>query len=66
MPFLAELVASLEKHGHLALEAEVREPLVAISPATVDRLLQARRRPDGLRGVATASWPNFTERSASM
>jgi len=53
VPFLPELVASLERHGHLALEADVRELLLAISPATVDRLLQAKRRSDGLHGIST-------------
>src|SRR6185437_9303930 len=47
-PFLAEFVASLERHGRLALPAEVREKLVGLSPATIDRLL-APGRPKGRR-----------------
>ena len=33
------LVASLESHGHLSLEPQVRESLLAMSSATIDRLL---------------------------
>jgi hypothetical protein len=50
VPFLPELVASLERHGHLTLTAETRTALLALSPATADRLLLPLRRPDGARG----------------
>jgi hypothetical protein len=43
VPFLPELVEALERHGHLSLPGAVRERLLAISPATVDRLLQSER-----------------------
>lgn len=33
------LVHSLEAHGHLALDTGVRERLLAISPASIDRVL---------------------------
>jgi hypothetical protein len=36
---LPGLVASLERHGHLALDPVVRERLLAASAATIDRLL---------------------------
>src|SRR5262245_26795771 len=39
VPFLPEFISVLEKHGHLCLSADVRERLLQISPATVDRLL---------------------------
>ena len=52
-PFLPELVPSLEQHGHLTLEDDVRQQLLAISPATIDRLLRVRRQSDGSHGVAT-------------
>ena len=43
-PFLPQLVAALERHGHLNLSPETRAKLLAISPATVDRLLADVRR----------------------
>jgi hypothetical protein len=46
VPFLPDLVEVLERHGHLTLTAAVRERLLGISPATVDRLL-AEVRPGG-------------------
>lgn len=42
-PFLEELVPILEHHGHLELSTDVREQLISISPATIDRLLQPWR-----------------------
>jgi hypothetical protein len=36
---LPDLIASLEQHGHLALDPTVRQRLLAASPATIDRLL---------------------------
>lgn len=49
-PFLPEFVSALEKHGHLSLTSEVREKLLQISPATMDRLLADVRR-TGQRGM---------------
>jgi hypothetical protein len=43
VPFLPELVHAMEKHGHLRLPADVRERLLEISPATVDRILKPER-----------------------
>src|SRR3989442_5646131 len=51
VPFLSELVPSLERHGHLTLADEVRDQLLAVSPATVDRLLRPLRAP--ARGAPT-------------
>jgi hypothetical protein len=48
VPFLPELVPTLERHGHLVVTDEVRAQLLAISPATVDRLLRPLRQPHGL------------------
>jgi hypothetical protein len=48
VPFLPELVPTLERHGHLQLTAEVRTLLLALSPATADRLLQPVRQPHGI------------------
>src|SRR5947209_6818756 len=53
VPFLPELVASLERHGHLSLSDEARTQLLHISPATADRLLQPLRQHDQVRGVST-------------
>jgi hypothetical protein len=51
VPFLPELVPSLERHGHLVLTEEVRARLLRLSPATADRLLRPLRQP--ARGVST-------------
>lgn len=40
---LPSLVAALERHGHLALEATVRQRVLAVSAATIDRLLASVR-----------------------
>jgi hypothetical protein len=53
VPFLDQLVPSLERHGHLTLTDEERSQLLAISPATVDRLLRPLRQGDRKRGIAT-------------
>lgn len=52
VPFLPELVPLLEHHGHLDLEKDVRERLLSVSAATADRLLKAKRRDGGGRGVS--------------
>ncbi|MEX2488636.1 MAG: ISNCY family transposase, partial [Pseudomonadales bacterium] len=43
VPFLGELIENMENHGHIELCAETRASLLAISPATVDRLLKHER-----------------------
>jgi hypothetical protein len=51
VPYLPELVRVLEHHGELHLEAQTKVCLLALSPATSDRLLQAERmraKPHGL------------------
>lgn len=56
VPFLGELVSVLERHGELgelALDPGVRELLLAISPATADRLLSSTRAARQRRGLAT-------------
>jgi hypothetical protein len=53
VPFLPELVPALERHGHLQLTDAVRMQLLALSPATADRLLAGARRAVGPRGIAT-------------
>lgn len=53
VPFLPELIAALERHGHLALTDEVRTQLLILRAATADRLLAGARRAAGPRGIAT-------------
>ena len=43
------LIGAVECHGHLELDAEVRERLVSVSAATIDRLLAPVRREAGSR-----------------
>jgi hypothetical protein len=53
VPFLPELVASLERHGHLTLSPQVRTQLLTLSPATADRLLRPLREGIRPRGLGT-------------
>lgn len=53
VPFLPELVPTLEWHGYLQLPDAVRAQVLAVSPATADRLLQPRRQKDSPRGLGT-------------
>ncbi len=53
VPFLPELVASLERHGHLQLAEAVRDRWLTRSPATADRLLRPVRTGQGRRSLAT-------------
>ena len=52
-PFLAELVPALEAEGALALEPAVRDRLVAMSAATIDRRLRPFRRQLRPHGAGT-------------
>ena len=40
---LPQLVTAMERHGHLALDPTVRHRVLAVSPATIDRLLATVR-----------------------
>ena len=53
VPFLPDIVGSLERYGHLSLSANIRNKLLAISPATVDRLLHEVRHGGESRGIGT-------------
>src|SRR6266581_1602084 len=44
VPFLPTLVPSLERHGHVHLSEQGRADLLAMSPATADRILQPYRK----------------------
>ena len=57
-PIIPVLVGSMERHGHLQLDPEVRQRLLKMSAATMDRLLKAiravsntGRRRSGIRAV---------------
>lgn len=47
---LPEVVPVLERHHEIALDAATRNKLLAISPATIDRVLAPERRKFALRG----------------
>ena len=44
------LIAAMERHGHLALDAEVRRRLETVSAATIDRILGPVRKQAAGRG----------------
>jgi hypothetical protein len=44
-PFLPEIVSALERHGELELSPPLREQILSLSPATIDRLLAPYRLP---------------------
>ena len=48
VPFLPELVAVLERYGHLSLAPSIRERLLTVSKATADRLLKPERQKHGI------------------
>jgi hypothetical protein len=48
VPFMEEMVNRLEEHGEIQLEPEVRDKLLQLSAASIDRLLKAHR-PQNLR-----------------
>ena len=54
---LPYLVESMERHGHLNLDPEVRGRLLAASAATLDRLLKPIRPTAGNAGV-DSRWEN--------
>jgi hypothetical protein len=49
-PFMGELVLALERHGEITLSSDVRELLLAMSAATIDRLLAADRKRLEIKG----------------
>lgn len=53
VPGLPELIDALERHGELTLDAPMRDLLLALSPATADRLLAPARRAALPRGRTT-------------
>lgn len=53
VPGLPDLIDALERHGELALDVPTRQMLLALSPATADRLLAPTRRATLPRGRTT-------------
>ena len=53
VPVLGQYVEALERHGELKLDAETRSLLLALSPATADRLLARIRRDNKPHGLTT-------------
>ena len=48
---LPGLISAMERHGHLTLDSNVRQLLLAASPATIDRLLAPIRGTAGHRST---------------
>jgi hypothetical protein len=61
VPYLPELVAVLVRVGELRLEAETKTRLLALSPATADRLLQAERQRSKPHGLSTTKPGTLTK-----
>jgi hypothetical protein len=62
-PLVPVLLDAMERHGHLAREAEVRAGLLAMSAATIDRALRAVREKTGQRGRRRGSASSAVQRS---
>lgn len=48
-PILSELVVVLEKYQEIEIEDEIREKLLKISPATIDRILSEEKKKQALK-----------------
>jgi hypothetical protein len=57
IPFLPEIITSLEQAGHLQLSEDHRRLLLSVSVATADRLLRAYRQPHPRGGSTTTAGP---------
>ena len=70
-PLLPILLLALERHGHLKLKPEIRSKVLAMSAATIDRLLRVLptiapcARYGRLPAAATRSFQTSTPRSCS-
>jgi hypothetical protein len=53
VPFLPCLLNSLERFNHISLSNEMRNLILKISPATVDRILKQERISSGKHGLST-------------
>ena len=62
---LPTLVPALERHGHVTLDPRVREQLMAVSAATIDRRLASARGGDG-RSAPAPSFRGATAYGAAF
>jgi len=53
VPCMEWFVSAMERHGELTLDSETRRLLLAMSPATADRLLHDERQTNVRRGLST-------------
>jgi hypothetical protein len=53
---IPSLLPAMERHGHMKLEATVREQLLKVSAATIDRLLKPVRKSAGSRCSLGVNW----------
>ena len=61
VPYLPELVAVLERVGELHLDADTKARLLALSPATADRLVHAERQRAKPHGLGTTKPGTLTK-----
>jgi len=52
VPFIPDLLEALERFGHISLPTDVRKRLLEVSPSTVDRLLEPKKKEIN-KGVST-------------
>jgi hypothetical protein len=61
-PLLPVLLPALERHGHIALDPVVRTQVLAVSAATIDRMLSGTRAPAGGRRARAKTTPAVRRR----
>lgn len=59
-PFLPELIASLERCGHLSVPDSIKQRLLRMSPASIDRLLRTERQKTA-GGISTTRRGNLVK-----
>ena len=59
VPFLPDLIFAMERYGHLQISDPVRDHLLSVSAATVDRLLQPFRTTQAGKGLSTTHAGNL-------
>jgi hypothetical protein len=65
VPFLPDIISSLELNGHLQLSEESRRLLLSMSTATADRLLRPERH-HGLRSLSTTKAGSLLKQQISI
>lgn len=64
-PFLPDLIDALERHGHLSLPLQIKQKLLTISSATVDRLLKVERQKQP-KGMSTTKAGSFLKKQIQV